>query len=243
MKLCLQHYLSTVRGIQRWLGSKLRKVSSRCGRRKALTPIRHTSNLPSSSNKKNWYIWEKEALTEIRVISPSGQEILTFILIIVWMLCISDLKILLPWEKKLKGGICCIQIRQLQHRATPEVSKIFLKFKIYSNEQFMFCWKRPDLLRATSVNQSVCEPKDTTHASSWFITLNPCRHNPPGNNKINTVQANRRNKTMKTPSNTLEIFFPIFSYFVSWWRFGEINLCSTHNLHNIIIRKWKKIIL
>lgn len=52
MKLSLQHHLSTVRRTQRCLGSKLRKVS-RCGRKKALTPIRYACNLPSSSNKKN----------------------------------------------------------------------------------------------------------------------------------------------------------------------------------------------
>lgn len=85
MKLCLQHHLSTVRGTQRCLGYKLRKVS-RCGRRKALTPIRYACNLPSSSNKKNWYIWEKEALIGVRVISPAGQEICILILILILLL-------------------------------------------------------------------------------------------------------------------------------------------------------------
>lgn len=51
-------------------------------------------------------------------------------------------------------------IRQLQYRATREVSKIFLKFKVYSNGQFMFYWERPNLLHSTAMNQPVCEPKE-----------------------------------------------------------------------------------
>lgn len=74
----------------------------------------------------------------------------------------------------------------------------------------------------------------------YFCFLMIYHLEPPENNKINRVQANRINKTMKTPSNTLEGFFPIFSYFVSWWGSGEINLHSTHNIYNITTRKWKK---
>lgn len=229
MKLYLQHHLRTVREMQRCLGSKLRKVS-RCGR-KALTPIKHTPNLPSSSNEKNWYIWEKEAHTGMTAISPSEQVIsLSYYCMNAIHTRFQDPT---PMRNSfLKGGISCIGvIRQLHYRATTDLSKIFFQFKVYCNGQFMFCWERSDLLHTITMNQTDCEAKNTTYPFSWFITLNPFRHKTPEKNKTNTAQANRRNKTMKISSNTLEIFFSrmfLFCFLVVMWR-NKFTFRSQHN--------------
>lgn len=93
----------------------------------------------------------KRTITGAKIISQAGQVIKTSYSLYYEGYISQILRSHSHKKKSFKGYDTCYMLffRELQHRATFEVSKIFLKLNISSNWQFYLCWERPDLLLFT----------------------------------------------------------------------------------------------